>query len=176
MFDGYVYIVNKECFRRARATFGFPLTLHRGTSLSSEKRGEESGNLHSGETSRVRSKTIGTSLGKSPVRLESYYARAHKARCWLFADSLCRWPAARRPNWRARRAPSNLDGAPSHLRRLTRHGKYDFIRLQQSFIHIVMLNKVQTLQARRPERTARVQCLLQSFGLPALTLFSLKKK
>jgi hypothetical protein len=39
-----------------------------------------------------------------------------------------------------------------------------------------MLNKVQTLQARRPERTARVQCLLQSLGIQLLTLFSLIKK
>jgi len=82
----YIYIVSIEFFRRVRATIGFPLTLHKGTCLSSEKRSEESHNLHSGEPSRIRSKNIGTSLGKSSVQLKSYYARAHKTRCWLFAD------------------------------------------------------------------------------------------
>ena len=97
----YIYIVSIEFFRRVRATIGFPLTLHKGTCLSSEKRSEESHNLHSGEPSRIRSKNIGTSLGKSSVQLKSYYARAHKTRCWLFADwlahgapsKLARWPA-----------------------------------------------------------------------------------
>jgi len=96
----YIYIVSIEFFRRVRATIGFPLTLHKGTCLSSEKRSEESHNLHSGEPSRIRSKNIGTSLGKSSVQLKSYYARAHKTRCWLFAD------------WLAHGAPSKLDGAP----------------------------------------------------------------
>jgi hypothetical protein len=82
------------------ATIRFPLTLHRRTCLSSAKMSEESHNLHSGEPSRIRSKNIGTSLGKSSVQLKSYYARAHKTRCWLFAD------------WLAHGAPSKLDGAP----------------------------------------------------------------
>ena len=151
--------------------------------LSSERRGEESGRL--GPSTAIFTsvkhqdsdqRPLSQASEASPVRLEPYSARAHETRCWLLADSLCRWPAARRPIWTALRAPSNLEDAPSHLRRLTRHGKYDFIRLQQSFIHNVMLNKVQTLQARRPERTARVQCLLQSLGIQVLTLFSLIKK
>jgi hypothetical protein len=99
----YIYIVIIKFFREVRATIRFLLTLHKCTCLPSEKKGEESHNLHSGEPARNRSNSTGKSLSKSSVELKSYYARAQRARCLLFADWLAHgapraFPSGKRPN------------------------------------------------------------------------------